>query len=77
MAALATNDHATDPGTWTLVSLAGGGASMKVWHQHGAGTVPVPMEAVSVSSSRVPSAQGRSFVCPECDDLTVVGVPTS
>ena len=72
-----SSDRASDPGTWTLVSFATDDGSMKVWHQHGTGTVPVPMQAASVSSARLPTLQGRCYVCPDCDDWTVVSLPVT
>lgn len=68
-------DQLMGPGTWTLISLADDDTSMKVWHQHGAGLEPTPMKAAPVSSARLPAFLGRCYVCPECDELTVVSLP--
>jgi hypothetical protein len=31
--------------------------------------------AETVASARVPDLLGRGYVCPECDDITVVSLP--
>jgi hypothetical protein len=61
--------------TWTLISLARDGLGVKAWHQHGEATRPVRLRAEPASSSRTPAAVGVAYVCPECDDLTVMSVP--
>jgi hypothetical protein len=60
--------------TWTLISVSGG-SGLKVWHQHGEGVPPVPLRAESVSSGTTPGFMGRAYVCPVCDDTTVVSRP--
>lgn len=77
MPSLPPSDEPPDHGTWTLVSIAEADGSIKVWHQHGIGKTPVPMRGEAVSSDRAPDLVGRRFVCPECDDATVVSLPTS
>ena len=61
--------------TWTLLSATGGGRTLRVWHQHGAGSKPVQLYAQEVTSTRVRTLAGRTFVCPECEDMTVIGLP--
>lgn len=61
--------------TWTLVSMAGGHEPPKVWHQHGEGTSPVRLHAELARSGQVPSFVGRAYVCPECDETTVISLP--
>lgn len=63
--------------TWTLISMDSDGATAKVWHQHGAGTTPVRLATEPMASAQVPAFVGRGYICPECDDLTVVSLPPS
>lgn len=66
---------APERSTWTLVSLADGDGSIKMWHQHGEGTTPVRLRAEAIESARVPAFVGRAFVCPECEATTVISLP--
>lgn len=59
--------------TSTLISAASDG-SLMVWHQHGDGGVPVPLQAAALPSSQLPSV-GRVYDCPECDDTTAFTPP--
>ena len=73
----ASDPRAPERSTWTLISLAGAGGSFKVWHQHGEGTAPVRLRPEDIASARVPAFMGRAYVCPECEDTTVVSLPDS
>lgn len=70
-----TSPVTPEQSTWTLISVAGAGDSFKVWHQHGEGTRPVRLHAETVASARTPASVGRAYVCPECEDTTVVSSP--
>ena len=63
--------------TWTLISLERDGSGTKVWHQHGSGATPVRLTAEPMASAHVPAFVGRGYVCPDCDDMTVVSLPTN
>jgi hypothetical protein len=65
----------TEQSTWTLISVGGGGGTPKVWHQHGEGTAPVPLRVESVGSMAAPAFVGRAYVCPDCDEVSVVSLP--
>jgi hypothetical protein len=61
--------------TWTLISLDEQGRLARVWHQHGEGATPVPLEPESVAAGDAPSITARAYACEECDELTVVSRP--
>jgi hypothetical protein len=61
--------------TWTLISVGRDGTTTKVWHQHGSAATPVRLEPEPLASAQVPVFVGRGYVCPECDELTVVSFP--
>ncbi len=61
--------------TWTLVSVADPEGRPKVWHQHGEDSKPVRLRAEPIGTSRVPSFVGRAYVCPECEEITVISLP--
>lgn len=62
------------PSTCTLVSMAGGQGSPKVWHQHGEGRAPVRLHAAAADAP-LPSCIGRTYICPECEETTVISLP--
>ncbi len=66
---------APEQSTWTLVSVGCGNAAPKVWHQHCEGTRPVLLRPEPVASSRASSIVGRAYVCPECEQTTVISLP--
>jgi hypothetical protein len=63
---------AFEQSTWTLVSMAGAGHALKIWHQHGEGTRPIRLRPEAVESGGRSGSASRAYVCPECEDTTVV-----
>lgn len=61
--------------TWTLVSVAAGDETPRVWHQHEEGARPVRLHSESASSARLPAFVGRVYTCPECEETTVISLP--
>ena len=61
--------------TVTLVSMAGEPGLPVVWHQHGEGTSLVRLRAVGALSQPVPSFVGRTYVCPRCEETTIISLP--
>lgn len=59
--------------TWTLISLGDDGAT-RLWHQHGEDAEPVALNVEPVDG-KIPTHIGRAYVCPVCQDMTVLSRP--